>query len=79
MAIYRLTERLAIANNIEGALIEKYGADQGTRNAISFYISMIDAGTGSLSGVGSELLTSLHDGFIQNLNANGLPTAPAAH
>lgn len=79
VVIYRITDRLAMANNIEGALIEKYGADQGTRNAITFYYRMIDVGTSSLSGMGREILIDLHNGFIQDLNANGLPNAPTAH
>jgi hypothetical protein len=34
MVVYPFAERLAMANNIEGAIIERYGVDQGTENAI---------------------------------------------
>jgi hypothetical protein len=34
MVVYPFAERLAMANNIEGAIIERYGVDQGTENAM---------------------------------------------
>jgi hypothetical protein len=34
--VYPFAERLAMANNIEGAMIERYGIEQGTENAIVF-------------------------------------------
>lgn len=36
MVVYPFAERLAMANNIEGAMIERYGVEQGTANAIVF-------------------------------------------
>lgn len=36
MPLYPVAERLAMANNIEGAMIEKYGVDVGTKNTIIF-------------------------------------------
>ena len=42
IVVYPFAERLAMANNIEGAMIERYGIEQGTANAIVFYQAMID-------------------------------------
>jgi hypothetical protein len=36
IVVYPFAERLAMANNIEGAMIERYGIEQGTANAIVF-------------------------------------------
>lgn len=72
-------ERLAMANNMEGAMIERYGIEQGTANAIVFYQAMIDTERGELTPFGRETLAELRDGFIADLNENGLPEMPAAH
>ncbi|APM69314.1 TPA: hypothetical protein ACN1I1_003514 [Klebsiella pneumoniae] len=77
--VYPIAERLAMANNIEGALIERYGTEQGTENAIMFYQSMLDVDAGELTTVGREILAELHDGFIDDIEQNGLPEAPVAH
>ena len=78
MNLYPLAERLAMANNIEGALIERFGPEQGVKNAIEFYKMMVGNDQG-LSKVGREILADLHDSFIEQLNREGLPTAPTAH
>lgn len=77
--VYPIAERLAMANNIEGALIERYGTEQGTENAIVFYQSMLDVDAGELTPTGREMLASLHDSFIADLEARGMPVAPLAH
>ena len=79
MVIYPFAERLAMANNIEGAMIERYGVEQGTENAIVFYQAMIDTERGELTPFGRQTLAELHDGFIADLHENGLPEMPAAH
>ncbi|MCD5731640.1 hypothetical protein [Klebsiella pneumoniae] len=79
IVVYPFAERLAMANNIEGAMIERYGIEQGTANAIVFYQAMIDTERGELTPFGRETLAGLHDGFIADLNENGLPEMPAAH
>lgn len=79
IVIYPFAERLAMANNIEGALIERYGTEQGTENAIVFYQSMLDVEAGELTPAGREILAELHDGFIDDIEQNGLPEAPVAH
>lgn len=79
IVVYPFTERLAMANNIEGALIERYGTEQGTENAIMFYQSMLDVEAGELTPAGREILAELHNGFIDDIEQNGLPEAPVAH
>ena len=79
IVVYPFAERLAMANNMEGAMIERYGIEQGTANAIVFYQAMIDTERGELNPFGRETLAELHDGFIADLNENGLPEMPAAH
>lgn len=79
MVVYPFAERLAMANNIEGAMIERYGVEQGTENAIVFYRAMLDAERGELTPFGRETLAELHDHFIADLNENGWPEMPAAH
>lgn len=79
IVVYPFAERLAMANNMEGAMIERYGIEQGTANAIVFYQAMIDRERGELTPFGRQTLAELHDGFIADLNENGLPEMPAAH
>lgn len=79
IVVYPFAERLAMANNMEGAMIERYGIEQGTANAIVFYQAMIDTERGELTPFERETLAELHDGFIADLNENGLPEMPAAH
>lgn len=78
MNLHPGAERLAMANNIEGALIERYGAEQGTKNAIEFYMAMKNQ-SGGLTDLGRNVLSDLHDSFIEQLNTEGLPPAPTAH
>ena len=79
MVVYPFAERLAMANNIEGAMIERYGVEQGTENAIVFYRAMLDTERGELTPFGRETLAELHDHFIADLDENGRPEMPAAH
>ncbi|HCP4281610.1 TPA: hypothetical protein ODO02_003454 [Escherichia coli] len=79
IVVYPFAERLAMANNIEGAMIEKYGVDVGTKNAIIFYSNMFDVEQGTLTSFGREVLADLHNSFIAELNENGIPEAPVTH
>ena len=47
MPLYPVAERLAMANNIEGAMIEKYGVDVGTKNTIIFLQQHVRCRTGN--------------------------------
>ena len=79
LPVYPVAERLAMANNIEGAMIERYGVEQGTEKAIVFYQAMIDTERGELTPFGRETLAELHNSFIAELDENGWPEMPLAH
>ncbi|MBK1779379.1 MAG: hypothetical protein IPZ45_24420, partial [Escherichia coli] len=79
LPVYPFAERLAMANNIEGALIERYGVEQGTEKAIVFYQAMLDTERGELTPFGRETLAELHNSFIAELDENGWPEMPLAH
>ncbi|BBT72346.1 hypothetical protein [Klebsiella sp. WP8-S18-ESBL-06] len=79
LPVYPFAERLAMASNIEGAMIERYGVEQGTEKAIVFYQAMLDTERGELTPFGRETLAELHDHFIADLNENGWPEMPLAH
>ncbi|RLR17700.1 hypothetical protein D8L93_07160 [Sodalis-like symbiont of Bactericera trigonica] len=78
MRLYLAAVRLAMSNNIAGALIEKYGSEQGMINSIQFYAAMRDE-NGDLSDMVREVLCELHDSFIKELNESEMPEAPTAH
>lgn len=82
ISIYPATERFALANNVEGLAFEKFGAD-AHRKAVTIYQSMTEAdpdgGNLRLSQWGRESMALLHDGFIEMVNAEGIPAAPTAH
>ncbi|MBA1413765.1 hypothetical protein G9G97_29915, partial [Klebsiella pneumoniae] len=61
------------------AMIERYGIEQGTANAIVFYQAMIDTERGELTPFGRETLAELHDHFISDLQQNGWPEMPLTH
>ncbi|MCV5555352.1 hypothetical protein OFN13_30140, partial [Escherichia coli] len=63
IVVYPFAERLAMANNMEGAMVERYGIEQGTANAIVFYQAMIDTERGELTPFGRETLAELHNSF----------------
>lgn len=79
LPVYPFAERLAMASNIEGAMIERYGVEQGTEKAIVFYQAMLDTERGELTPFGRETLAELHDHFIADLDENGWPEMPLAH
>ncbi|WP_226052761.1 hypothetical protein [Dickeya chrysanthemi] len=81
MYVYPDTERFAMANNIEGALIGKFGREQGTKNATLFYQGMLNhqSTAPELSDMGREILADMHDEFIQMRNNGALPPTPATH
>lgn len=56
MPLYPVAERLAMANNIEGAMIERFGIESGTERAIIFYRAMMDVEQGALTPFGQKRL-----------------------
>jgi len=78
MNLYPSAERKAMADNIEGALIERFGREEGTRNAIQFYVAMKEPAAG-LTPLGREVMSRLHDTFLCDMNEHGLPDEPVTH
>lgn len=81
ITVYPATERFSLANNVEGAAIERYPHDHPQLKAVQIYQSMVSVKNGSLrlSDWGRDSLALLHDGFIEMLNTEGMPAAPVAH
>lgn len=79
LPVYPQATRLAMANNIEGTMIERYGEEKGIENAIMFYRAMLDAERGELTTFGRDMLAEMHDHFIADLEENGWPEMPVAH
>lgn len=76
MVTSRQIERLAIANNVEGSAIERYGAEEGPRLIVHFYKQMLEVSNGTIHGIsafGRETLNELHEGFLQAYITEGLP------
>lgn len=60
--------RLALASNIEGALIGEYGSVQGEKNATAFYQAMLSVEPTKamrLTAWGRDVLFELHESFAQ--------------
>ncbi|WP_054479990.1 hypothetical protein [Photorhabdus heterorhabditis] len=74
-------ERFAMANNIEGAMLERFGKVQGTENAILMYSGMLDDnGLLKLSPMGVEVMDNLHEAFTLDVANGALDDAtPTAH
>jgi hypothetical protein len=82
IVVYPATTRFSLASHIESLAIEKYGTEAGLKVAIRLYQGMtgIDPEGGlQLSAMGHEGLSMLHDGFIQQLNTEGMPPMPTEH
>jgi hypothetical protein len=68
LPLFLSTECSALANNVEGGLIEQYGHEQGLKNAASFYWQMLTGFPGqgaALSDFGREVMFDLHRDFIE--------------
>ncbi|SFN67311.1 hypothetical protein [Xenorhabdus japonica] len=72
LPLFLSTECSTLENNVEGALIERFGHEQGLKNAASFYWQMLTGFPGqgaALSDFGREVMFDLHRDFIEE----GLP------
>lgn len=82
ISIYPAPERFALANNVEGLAIEKYGREMGLSLALRVYQDMVtkshDGGL-MLSAMGREGLGILHDSFIEQIQTEGMPGMPVVH
>lgn len=77
-----LTERIFLANNIEGVAIQNHGVETGLDIAARMYEGMMEVspeGCMQLSSVGREELARLYDSFMKTLKTDGLPATPVTH
>ncbi len=82
ISVYPEPERFALANHIEVGAIEKYGEEAGKRAALLMYQNMVttDDNCGfRLSAMGREGFNMLHDGFIEQIQTEGMPDMPVMH
>lgn len=82
ISVYPGPERFALANHIEAGAIEKYGPDLGQQLALRMYQDMVVADDESgfrLSAMGREGFNMLHDGFIEQIQTEGMPDMPVMH
>ncbi|HFN3688293.1 MULTISPECIES: hypothetical protein [Enterobacter cloacae complex] len=82
ISVYPGPERFALASYLEGGAIEKYGTELGQQMALGMYRDMVemDAENGlRLSIFGRDGFGLLHDSFIEQIQAEGMPSNPVIH
>lgn len=82
ISVYPGPERFALANHVEAGAIEKYGRKEGLPLALRMYQDMVVADDEygfRLSAMGREGFNMLHDGFIEQIHAEGMPDMPVMH
>ncbi|WP_426746656.1 hypothetical protein [Enterobacter cloacae complex sp. 372A7] len=82
ISVYPGPERFALASYLEGGAIEKYGTELGQQMALGMYRDMVemDAENGlRLSIFGRDGFGLLHDSFIGQIQAEGMPSNPVIH
>lgn len=81
ITVYPVAERVALASQVEGYALQKYGPTTGMDLAIQHYQTMLDwrDGTYRLSDHGRDILSDLHDNLIATIHASGVPAMPTEH
>ncbi|HFI5586083.1 TPA: hypothetical protein ACGQTX_004680 [Raoultella ornithinolytica] len=82
ISVYMGPERFALASHIEAGAIEKYGPEVGQQLALRMYQDMVVADEEHgfrLSAMGREGFNMLHDGFIEQIQTEGVPDMPVMH
>lgn len=81
ITVYPVAERVALASQVEGYALQKYGPTTGMDLAIQHYQTMLEwrDGTYCLSDHGRDILSDLHDNLIATIHASGVPAMPAEH
>lgn len=82
ITIYPAPVRFALANNLEGVAIEKYGQELGQQMALRMYRDMLETDPMNglrLSKLGREGFNMLHDSFIEQIQKDGMPDMPVMH
>ncbi len=80
LSVYPAAVRVSLAVNVEGVALEKYGSEEGLKLAIRIYRDMTDdGGEMSLSALGREMFTKLHDETVWMIQNGWTPDAPVMH
>ncbi|HFD3853326.1 MAG: hypothetical protein E7D73_23185 [Klebsiella sp.] len=81
ITVYPVAERIALASQVEGYALQKYGPTTGMDLAIQHYQTMLEwrDGTYCLSDHGRDILSDLHDNLIATIHASGVPAMPTEH
>lgn len=82
ISVYPGPERFSLANHVEACAIEKYGPEVGQQLALRMYQDMVVADDKCgfhLSAMGREGFNMLHDGFIEQIQTEGVPDMPVMH
>lgn len=83
IVLYPASERLALANYIEGLAFDRFSADEASYQIVKLYQHMAEVnpldGNFRLSSWGRESLAILHDGLIQKVGVEGWPESPTTH
>lgn len=82
ISVYPGPDRFALANHVEAIAIEKYGHEEGLPLALRMYQDMVEVHPDKgfvLSAFGREGLNLLHDSFIEQIQADGMPDMPVMH
>ncbi|HIF5901132.1 TPA: hypothetical protein ACX3HX_003808, partial [Raoultella ornithinolytica] len=69
-------------NHVEAGAIEKYGQKEGLPLALRMYQDMVvcdDECGFRLSSMGRQGFNMLHDGFIEQIQTEGMPGMPVMH
>lgn len=81
ITVYPVVERVALASQVEGYALQKYGTIAGMDLAIQYYQTMVEwrDGTYWLSAHGRDVLTDLHDNLLATIHHCGVPAMPTEH
>lgn len=82
MSIYPGPVRFAMSSHIESVAIEKYGREEGLALALRMYRGMVEFQQEkgfALTAFGREAMDRLHNGFIAQLQTEGVPGVPLMH
>ncbi|MDR5611744.1 MAG: hypothetical protein RAM36_01510 [Arsenophonus sp.] len=69
LPVYLMTERMGMANNIEGAFYERESKSVAEKHILTFYQNMLEGSDKGLklSSMGQKTLSELHDIFIDDV------------
>ncbi|EHR8375257.1 hypothetical protein K5Z09_003347 [Escherichia coli] len=79
ITISRQSVRTDLAVNIEWPMAERYGSEEGGRNAMVRYCMMVDRVRGRLTPLGRDIMAGIHEARIDEITGRVLPTTHVMH